>query len=59
MEISAADLFAFVLRITESWLSAPPALQAAGSEDPLAPERLRQHRVALEATVRSLVEKPA
>lgn len=58
-DISAADLFAFVLRVTESWLSAPPALQAAAGEDPLAPERLRQHRTALEAAVRSLVEKPA
>ncbi|MFI7061259.1 TetR family transcriptional regulator [Kribbella sp. NPDC050124] len=55
-DISAADLFAFVLRITESWLSAPPALQAAGGEDALSAERLRQHRAALEAAVRSLVE---
>lgn len=54
-DISAMDLFAFVLRMTESWLSAPPALQAAGGEDPLSPERLRQHRKALQSAVRSLV----
>jgi AcrR family transcriptional regulator len=55
-DISAADLFALVLRMTESWLSAPPALQAAGGGDPLSPERLQQHRAALQAAVRSLVE---
>ena len=54
-DIPAADLFAFVLRMTESWLSAPPALQAAGGGDPLSPERVQQHRAALQAAVRSLV----
>lgn len=55
-DISATDLFAFVLRMTESWLSAPPALQAAGGEDPLSPERLQQHRTALQSAIRSLVD---
>lgn len=54
-DIPAADLFAFVLRITESWLSAPPALHATTGKDPLSPKRLRAHRAALEAAVRSLV----
>jgi hypothetical protein len=36
-------MFALVLRMTESWLSAPPALMALGGKDP----RLRQHRKAL------------
>ncbi|MFI5708304.1 TetR/AcrR family transcriptional regulator [Kribbella sp. NPDC051620] len=57
-DIPAADLFAFVLRLTESWLSGPPALLAAGSKDPLSPKRLQQHRTALQAAVRSLVEPP-
>jgi AcrR family transcriptional regulator len=56
-DIPAADLFAFVLRMTESWLSAPPALQAAGGGDPLSPERVQQHRAALQTAVRSLVEQ--
>jgi AcrR family transcriptional regulator len=45
--IPAADLFAIVLRISESWLSAPPALHAATDGAPLAPERLAAHRAAL------------
>lgn len=57
-DISAVDLFAFVLRLTEGWLSAPPALQAASGEDPLGPERLKEHRAALRIAVRSLVERP-
>ncbi|GAA1526651.1 TetR family transcriptional regulator [Kribbella lupini] len=57
-DIPAADLFAFVLRMTESWLSAPPALLAAGGGDPLSAKRIQQHRAALEAAVRSLVEQP-
>ncbi|WP_112237779.1 TetR family transcriptional regulator [Kribbella monticola] len=57
-DIPAADLFAFVLRITESWLSAPPALKAAGGGDPLSPKRMQQHRAALQAAVRSLVGQP-
>jgi AcrR family transcriptional regulator len=57
-DIPAADLFAFVLRITESWLSAPPALLAAGGGDPRSAERMREHRAALETAVRSLVGQP-
>ena len=55
-DIPAADLFAFVLRMTESWLSAPVALQAAAGEEALTPDRLEQHRAALQTAVRSLVE---
>jgi AcrR family transcriptional regulator len=53
-DIPAADLFALVLRMTESWLSAPPALhEAAGPQT-----RLEDHRAALLAAVRSVVEPP-
>jgi AcrR family transcriptional regulator len=45
--IPAMDLFAIVLRMTESWLSAPPALRAVAGKDPLSSARLRQHRAAL------------
>jgi AcrR family transcriptional regulator len=59
-DIAAVDLFAIVLRLTESWLSAPPALKAvsgSGSPDPAASTgRLREHRAAMLAAVRSLVE---
>ena len=34
-DIPAVDLFAIVLRVTESWLSAPLALRTAADEDPL------------------------
>jgi AcrR family transcriptional regulator len=57
-DIPAADLFAFVLRITESWLSAPPALLAASGGDPRSAERMREHRAALQTAVRSLVGQP-
>jgi AcrR family transcriptional regulator len=55
-DIPAADLFAIVLRMTESWLSAPPALQAAVTDDPLSSDRLSRHRTALLAAVRSVVQ---
>jgi hypothetical protein len=42
--------------MTESWLSAPPALQAAADGDPLAAERLAEHRVALVEAVRRITE---
>jgi AcrR family transcriptional regulator len=45
--IPAIDLFAMVLRLTESWLSAPPALKAVTGKDPLSSARLRRHRAAL------------
>ena len=56
-DIPAVDLFAFVLRITESWLSAPPGLLAtARRKDPMSASRLREHRAALLAAVRSITE---
>lgn len=51
--IAAIDLFAMVLRITESWLAAPPALKSVAGSDPLAPKRTREHRAALIEAVRS------
>ena len=54
--ISALDLYAMVLRLTESWLGAPPALQAIGGDDPLAAERLSEHRAALGEAVRRLAD---
>jgi AcrR family transcriptional regulator len=57
-DIPAADLFAIVLRMTESWLSAPQALQAAATDEPLSADRLRRHRTALLAAVRSVVQPP-
>jgi AcrR family transcriptional regulator len=54
-DIPAVDLFAIVLRMTESWLSAPPALKAVEGDDPLAADRLREHRAAMLEAVRSVV----
>jgi AcrR family transcriptional regulator len=51
--IPAIDLFAMVLRISESWLSAPPALRSIAGQDPDADARIREHRAALMAAVRS------
>jgi AcrR family transcriptional regulator len=53
-DIAAIDLYAIVLRITESWLSAPPALKAAAGKNPMSANRLRQHRTALIEAVRSM-----
>ena len=53
--ISAVDSFAMVLSLTDSWLSAPSALQAA-SGDPLSAKRLAQHRKALVEAVRLITE---
>jgi AcrR family transcriptional regulator len=53
-DIPAIDLFAIVMRITDSWLSAPAALRAVAGEDPMASGRLREHRAALLAAVRSI-----
>ncbi|MFF3208740.1 TetR family transcriptional regulator [Streptomyces sp. NPDC002962] len=51
--IPAVDLFAMVLRLTESWLDAPPALAAVTGTDPRSAHRLAEHRAALlEATRR-------
>jgi AcrR family transcriptional regulator len=52
--LPAADLFAMVLRITESWLDAPPALRATAGPDPLGDERLHEHRAALLEAVRRI-----
>jgi AcrR family transcriptional regulator len=52
----ALDLLAIVLRMTESWLSAPPALLAAAGKEPMSPARLRQHRKALVEAVRRITE---
>ncbi|GII57969.1 putative TetR family regulatory protein [Planotetraspora thailandica] len=54
--IPALDLFAMVLRLTESWLSAPPGLHAAAGDDPLAGERLAEHRAALAEAVRRITD---
>lgn len=57
--IPAVDLFALVLRMTESWLDAPPALKAAAGvdqgSDAGAGERLAEHRAALIEAVRRVV----
>lgn len=53
--IPAVDLFAIVLRMSESWLSAPPALLAATGDAPDSPARLAEHRAALVEAVRALV----
>ncbi|MFE0459491.1 TetR/AcrR family transcriptional regulator [Kitasatospora sp. NPDC058965] len=57
-DLPAVDLFALVLRLTESWLSAPPALKAAAGRDAMAPTRLGEHRAAMLEAVRSLVAPP-
>ena len=44
-----------MLSLTESWLSAPLALQAV-SRDPLDATRLAQHRKALVEAVRRITE---
>lgn len=51
---AAIDLFAMVLRITESWLDAPPALAAVPGGEPRSAERLAQHRTALLEAVRRI-----
>jgi AcrR family transcriptional regulator len=53
-DIPATDLFAIVLRMTDSWLSAPAALRGVAGEDPMSSLRLREHRAALLAAVRSV-----
>ncbi|WBB59374.1 TetR family transcriptional regulator [Streptomyces sp. WMMC500] len=52
--LPAVDLFAVVLRITESWLDAPPALRAVAGTQPLSAERLDEHRAALLESVRRI-----
>ena len=55
-DIPAVDLFAIVLRMSDSWLSAPSALKAAVRGDPMSPRRLREHRGFLLAAVRSVTQ---
>jgi AcrR family transcriptional regulator len=55
-DIQAIDLFAIVLRMTDSWLSAPPALRAVSETPALSEQRLREHRAALLAAVAGVVE---
>lgn len=56
-DVAAIDLFAMVLRITESWLSAPPGLLAAATrQNPMPAARLREHRAALLAAVQRITE---
>ena len=50
--LPAIDLFAMVLRITESWLDAPPALRAVSGAEAQAEPRLAEHRAALVEAVR-------
>jgi AcrR family transcriptional regulator len=57
-DIPAADLFAIVLRMTESWLSAPPGLRAVVADEPTSTDRLDEHRAALLAAVRRVVAPP-
>ncbi|MEZ0106187.1 AcrR family transcriptional regulator [Catenulispora sp. EB89] len=58
--LPAIDLFAIVLRVTESWLDAPPALKAlADGGDPTAQSRLSEHRASLVETLRRLTEPRA
>jgi AcrR family transcriptional regulator len=53
-DLTAVDLFAMVLRLTESWLSAPPGLTAAAGGDPLGADRLEEHRATLLEAVREI-----
>jgi AcrR family transcriptional regulator len=55
-DIPAIDLFAIVLRMTEGWLSASPALRAAAGASPMSSRRIREHRSALDAAVRSVIQ---
>ncbi|WBB65200.1 TetR family transcriptional regulator [Micromonospora sp. WMMD812] len=54
--VPAVDLFAMVLRITESWLNAPQALRALADDEPDSPDRLREHRAALVDAVRAIAD---
>ncbi|WP_049573954.1 TetR family transcriptional regulator [Streptomyces sp. SBT349] len=51
--IPAVDLFAMVLRTSESWISAPPGLRALAGDNPQSPRRIEEHRAALIEAVRS------
>ena len=55
-DIRAIDMYAIVLRMSESWLGAPPALKDAAGKNPLSPKRVNEHRDALLGAVRSVAE---
>jgi AcrR family transcriptional regulator len=57
--LPAVDLFAIVLRITESWLDAPPALAAVSGPQPRSSERLHEHRATLLEAVRRITARRA
>ncbi|HEY1640686.1 MAG TPA: TetR family transcriptional regulator [Streptosporangiaceae bacterium] len=52
--VPAVDLLAMVLRMTDSWPSAPPALLAVAGRNPLSATRLREHRAVLVEAVRRI-----
>ncbi|WP_377266869.1 TetR family transcriptional regulator [Peterkaempfera sp. SMS 1(5)a] len=52
--LPAIDLFAIVLRITESWLDAPLALTTVSGSEPRSAQRLAEHRAALLDSVRRI-----
>jgi AcrR family transcriptional regulator len=54
--IPAVDLFALVLRMTEAWLSAPPALVAATPSGRYEDDRIDEHRAALVEAVRRVTD---
>lgn len=54
--ISAIDLLALTQGMVTSWLGATVGLKAAAGEDPLAPDRLAEHRRALIEAVRRVTE---
>lgn len=53
-DIPAVDLFAIVMRMSDSWITAPPALQTVAGTDPMSNRRLKTHRAALLAVVQSV-----
>lgn len=53
-DIPPVDLFAIVLRMSDSWISAPPALKAAAGPDHMSKRRLKEHRAALLSVVESV-----
>lgn len=54
--MSAVDMLAIVIRMTDSWLSAPVALTALAGEDAYSPGRLREHREALVEAVHRVTQ---
>ncbi|GAB19785.1 putative TetR family transcriptional regulator [Gordonia effusa NBRC 100432] len=50
-ELDPVDALALLLGMVTSWFYASPTLRALSADEPLSPERLRDHRSALMATV--------